>query len=1061
MARNDPKGNSPQLQWHDKKADLPKRMGERIVLARDVNTKGAKEFAVLPTPVAAAKFATGQVTQPAGRRQNHLYEVLEDSRDPVRLFFDLDSKGNAFTSTQVADCFRAALGGYLASVHAVQLEDLTVQMSEASRPGKTSVHAVVDLQIASMLEHKLLSIELVQFIIGHGERFLALQLSETECVLDLAVYTNFRSFRMLGMCKLGGTAVLRALPGSSSSVLDHMVGVHSQRPCAVRLQTRCQLVPPSLSGTSRPARPAATHVPHADAVKLADMLNSWPDVKEVFPGGTLQVHSAVHTEKRVRVRLAPHTVCPYAKRAHKSNNLYVNLYHTRVRADVECYDDECQRKMDLQGRTGLMNPASQQTALHDSVHDSMHAQFDNIKWHDLYDEPRMRPLPVAPLVCVRAGMGLGKTEEVKVLLNEQCPIGPDEQKTVLIITFSRKLADKCYEDFQHLDFINYQAHDGALNQARIIVCLDSLNRVVGRQFDFIIVDEACSVILHFNSPLMQETGSKSFLLESLIQQAKHVYLVDAMLDTTFMKNIVDYFAMAKGEEAVWVCNSHVRPSNRVANIVRGKAGLSKAIGTESLVFAAARKVLDLLNDGKRVVCCSSTKKFTEVLQLYISQMRPATDILVLNSKSEQKPGDSWDQFDLLVYSPSISAGVSFTAPHFDSLVGYLVNSKYTPTVDIALQQLFRVRQLAAGDMHLYVQDTASPSADSLPHTMEKVAQMLQNDIAMVTAGGHTAVSTDLSFAAQNTFKDNRVQYDQERLSYRVILGIVLTANRSAVSFTDLLVGTLREDYGIPVSMHTAHLKEAGYDADITILAEAQRPKVVPHFDTVMRLTPAQFSALANQSEHSDAEKASLKLFQDVTNVWGVSMDRVDSAFYNKLVMASSAADHYYRARRLNEACRLTLEENRAVYDRKMQKVLASDDYNLELYRTRTRKYYEMLIAGQALLIGAMGVKDRDSLQHQQVVTMLDTELDTVLARFWKEMGPKKAACVRKVFAITAGKDAKLTVGKVLRQAFDIVISHADYNKGRPAYHTLRFQLNKEALLAQCYEPTFPSRCQQL
>ena len=40
--------------------------------------------------------------------------------------------------------------------------------------------------------------------------------------------------------------------------------------------------------------------------------------------------------------------------------------------------------------------------------------------------------------------------------------------------------------------------------------------------------------------------------------------------------------------------------------------------------------------------------------------------------------------------------MSFEESHFDSLVGYLVNSHFTPSVDIALQQLYRVRRLVFG-----------------------------------------------------------------------------------------------------------------------------------------------------------------------------------------------------------------------------------------------------------------------------------------------------------------------------------------------------------------------------
>jgi hypothetical protein len=92
------------------------------------------------------------------------------------------------------------------------------------------------------------------------------------------------------------------------------------------------------------------------------------------------------------------------------------------------------------------------------------------------------------------------------------------------------------------------------------------------------------------------------------------------------------------------------------------------------------------------VVCSSTKSFTELLGRFISDTMKNKRMLVYNSSrcgtSLEDVNNLWIHYDLLVYSPSVSAGVSFTEHHFDSLVAYLVNSRYTP-VDLSLQQLFR------------------------------------------------------------------------------------------------------------------------------------------------------------------------------------------------------------------------------------------------------------------------------------------------------------------------------------------------------------------------------------
>jgi hypothetical protein len=66
----------------------------------------------------------------------------------------------------------------------------------------------------------------------------------------------------------------------------------------------------------------------------------------------------------------------------------------------------------------------------------LHAQRNNIDWYEDYDEPAMRELPEGPMVCVLAGMGIGKTVAIKSTLLKTCkPV----TKKALVITHSRSL----------------------------------------------------------------------------------------------------------------------------------------------------------------------------------------------------------------------------------------------------------------------------------------------------------------------------------------------------------------------------------------------------------------------------------------------------------------------------------------------------------------------------------------------------------------------------------------------------------------------------------------------
>jgi hypothetical protein len=84
----------------------------------------------------------------------------------------------------------------------------------------------------------------------------------------------------------------------------------------------------------------------------------------------------------------------------------------------------------------------------------------------------MRELPEGPMVCVLAGMGIGKTVAIKSTLLKTCkPV----TKKALVITH-RSLAE-AFRRFQELGFVNYQEVTGPINDCKIVVCLDSLYRV--------------------------------------------------------------------------------------------------------------------------------------------------------------------------------------------------------------------------------------------------------------------------------------------------------------------------------------------------------------------------------------------------------------------------------------------------------------------------------------------------------------------------------------------------------------------------------------------------------
>jgi Origin of replication binding protein len=315
----------------------------------------------------------------------------------------------------------------------------------------------------------------------------------------------------------------------------------------------------------------------------------------------------------------------------------------------------------------------------------------------VYDEPTMRPLPVAPVVVVKAQMGAGKTKALRDLC------AADKGSTALLVTFSRALAAKLVKDFS--DFADYASAGGVIDADRVVVCLDSLHRIKRDAFDYLIIDEAVSVFLHYNSPLMKQASVNVARMDALMKTSCSVYFVDAAVDLPFMTRIVEHVCAARGCDPVRVTNRFVRHTNRKYEIYdkpRGRAA-------HDVICAAVRA-------GDKVVVCSSTKSFVLELEEHAALRCPMARVVTHyggGSGNKRKGGatvfeeplkdvdDIWSKADLLIYSPAVSAGVSFELPHFDRLFANFVNCAFTPGVEVSLQQLFRVRQLGVGDMTIF------------------------------------------------------------------------------------------------------------------------------------------------------------------------------------------------------------------------------------------------------------------------------------------------------------------------------------------------------------------------
>ncbi|RCH83553.1 hypothetical protein CU098_003881, partial [Rhizopus stolonifer] len=67
--------------------------------------------------------------------------------------------------------------------------------------------------------------------------------------------------------------------------------------------------------------------------------------------------------------------------------------------------------------------------------------------------------------------------------------------------------------------------------------------------------------------------------------------------------------------------------------------------------------------------------------------------------------ENWSNYDIIGYTPTIVAGISYEENYFDKIFGYFINS--SSCAEMTLQQLFRVRNLNDNDINICIENKDS------------------------------------------------------------------------------------------------------------------------------------------------------------------------------------------------------------------------------------------------------------------------------------------------------------------------------------------------------------------
>lgn len=1015
--------------WYYSKEDLYKNIPKSnyVILAKDGKIdNGTKQYTFFESAQELVQYCRD--TSP-----KYFNEVIPNIHDyPCYIYFDIDRELHVINdaniianygdfSRKLIDTFIEVFKRFMADVYQIPKDDMTFiegvtyQVSYtplATKKPKMSFHVKINIECPNVEIMKQLVDNLDKYMssnkyISQDERdyFYFYKVKDKNQivvpVIDKAVYANFRCYRMLYSAKWKSDGAGASVPfgHSSHDIADHLVLVHSdiesKGVCVVngknlqvpenhidieadyskidQVHIKEEIVPDvdAASEASMDITPNMT-LAHLDSLETS--IKTSPTIMRLL-GANIRFKYSYFKSPSVYIFAIDKQcmcTCPYAQRVHSNNRSYLEYHFKHSILKYKCFNEtDCAEKQ----KSGLImfHIRKESDTLHRLVKlsdiKSLHCKQKIIQWNEKYDHDTMLPYPLKPITCIRGNMGAAKTQ---CLVNDFITkYAMGEHTKCLFITYQILLSNKYSAVLEQFGFVNYQNHQTTfISSNKVIVCLDSLWRVNTSNFDFVFVDEVLSVLLHFNSNLIKQVSKISSTFELLLLQAKYIYLLDACVDNSIVYNMVNYIASAKNVIPYWIWNTHVRHSNRRCRVIINK---SNKKGTQKLFkVACMNKVAELVEQGLKVVVCSSTKTFTNQLELFLRAKNANLKILMYNSDTDKaiihqhaiNPNDIWATYDVLIYSPTISAGVSFEILHFDQMVAFLNKSFYTPTVDLALQQLFRVRRLKGGEMTLFVNDSFKVGQAEYPVCEEGVEEWLDANVArMQLYFPQDCLCYESSVVADPV---GGLSYEKNRLSYHILKGIIMNVNKSLKKYTEILVNTLKEDYHIPC-------EEVEFAASESVLIESMKlydriksaatEDAIPFDPDRHVISMEKYNELVGKNTLTREEKFQKWIYEVGVNMWQIYPDSIDDAFFThyigqyKMDNVKEAFNTFYKALRIHDMQR-TLDENRGRMRSALDGLRSGEDYNLELYRSRTSKYYEMLLEGQTLIEKVFGRKDR-------------------------------------------------------------------------------------------------------
>src|SRR3984893_8149172 len=282
----------------------------------------------------------------------------------------------------------------------------------------------------------------------------------------------------------------------------------------------------------------------------------------------------------------------------------------------------------------------------ENVDSSSNFGISNIKE---YNKPSMKNYKLSETLLVRAQMGMGKTRALRNYIDRHFS---GNGKIIRFVTFRQTFSHSLQAVFP--EFVSYKDIKGEIDarHPHTIVQVESLHRisVTDEPIDLLIIDESESILSQFSSGLHKHFSSSFATFKWMMNTAKHVVCMDANLgDCTY--NTVQ----------------RMRPSPPILHWNKYSHAKDDKFHFTTNIGVWIGHLQNALYNGQKIVVPVNSLKDGKFIEEMIKELFNDKKVRLYSSEtfpSEKKEHFShvdhyWSDLDVLIYTPTVSAGVSF------------------------------------------------------------------------------------------------------------------------------------------------------------------------------------------------------------------------------------------------------------------------------------------------------------------------------------------------------------------------------------------------------------------